>query len=71
MRQVFAIRQVCEKCLGNGKDVFVAFMDLETLYDTINQHAMWQVLRVYEVGGKLFKAMQSFYEDYRACVRVG
>ena len=29
MDQVFAVRQVCEKYLTNGKDVFWAFMDLE------------------------------------------
>ena len=27
--QVFAVRQVCEKYLTNGKDVFWGFMDLE------------------------------------------
>ena len=32
---------------------------------------MWQMLRVYGVGGKLLKAVQSFYVDSRACVRVG
>ena len=29
------------------------------------------MLRVYRVGGKLLKAVQSFYVDIRACVRVG
>ena len=29
MDQVFTIRQVCQKYLANGKDVFRAFMDLE------------------------------------------
>ena len=32
---------------------------------------MWQMLRVYGVGGKLLKALQNFYVDSRACVRVG
>ena len=32
---------------------------------------MWLMLRVYGVGGKLLKAVQSFYVDSRACVRVG
>ena len=36
MNQVFAVRQVCEKYLANGKDVFWAFMDLEKAYDTID-----------------------------------
>ena len=74
MDQVLAVRQVCEKYLANGKDVFWAFMDLEKPYDTIDRHGMWQMLRVYGVGGKLLKAVQavqSFYVDSRACVRVG
>ena len=48
-----------------------AFMDLEKGYDTIDRHGMWQMLRVYGVGGKLLKAVQSFYVDSRVCVRVG
>ena len=71
MYQVFAVRQVCEKYLANGKDVFWACMDLEKAYDTIDRHGMWQMLRVYGVGGKLLKAVQSYYVDGRASVRVG
>ena len=70
MDQVFAVRQVCEKYLTNWKDVFWAFVDLENAYDTIDRHGMRQMLRVYVVGGKLFKSVQSFYVDSRACVRV-
>ena len=32
---------------------------------------MWQMLRVYRVGGKLLKAVQIFYLDSRTYVRVG
>ena len=46
-------------------------MDLEKAYDTIDLQGMRQMLRVYGVGGKLLMAMQSFYVDSRACVRVG
>ena len=67
---MFAVRQVCDKYLVNGKYVFRAFMDLEKVYDTIGRHGMWQMLRVYGIGGKLLKAVQSFYAD-RACIRVG
>ena len=62
---------MCDKHLANGKDVFWALMDLEKAYDTINRHGMWQMLTVYVVGGKLLKAVQSFYVDSRACFRVG
>ena len=68
---MFAIRQVCQKYLENGKDIFWAFMDLENAYDTIDRHGTSQKLRVYGVGGKLLKAVQCFYIDSRECVRVG
>ena len=32
---------------------------------------MWQLLRVYGDEGRLLEAVQSFYIDNRACVRVG
>ena len=34
-------------------------------------HGISQMLRAYGVGGKLLKAVQSFYVDSRSCVRVG
>ena len=46
-------------------------MNFEKAYDTIDRHGMWQMLRVYGVGGKLLKAVQSFNVDSRKCVRVG
>ena len=61
MDPVFAVRQVCEKYLANGKEAFWAFMDLEKAYDTLNRHGMWQMPRVYGVRGKLLKAVQSYY----------
>ena len=67
---MFAVRHVCEKYLANGKDVFWAFMDLEKAYDTIDRIGMWLMLKVHGVGGKLSKAMQCFYIDSNACVRV-
>ena len=43
--------------MGNIKYVCWAFMDLENAYDTIDKHCMWQMLRLYGVGGKLLKVM--------------
>ena len=37
----------------------------------INWQGMWQMLRVYGVGRKFMKAVQSFYVESRVCVRVG
>ena len=69
--QVFVVRQVCEKYLAKGKKVYFAFMDLEKAYDKVDRGALWKVLRLYGVGGKLLNAVKSLYALSKACVRVG
>ena len=41
--------------------VYVDFMDLEKVYDRINRGTLWQVLRMYNVGGKLMNKINSIY----------
>ena len=50
--------------------VYVSFMDLEKAYDMVNRGALWQVLRIYGVGGKLLDGIKSMYVNSLACVRV-
>ena len=35
--QIFIIRQICEKYLGKGKDVYFAFLDLVKAYDRVDK----------------------------------
>ncbi len=46
-------------------------MDLEKAHDRVNWLALWEVLRIYDVGGKLLSAVKSFYEEAYACVING
>ena len=41
--------------------MYMGFMDLEKAYDKVNKEALWQVLRVYDVGGKLLNCIKSEY----------
>ena len=50
--------------------MYLAFMDLENGYDMVDRRAFWQVVSINRVGGKLLRALQSFYEDNRMCVKV-
>ena len=36
---------------------YVAFMNLENAYDRVNREALWQVLRLYDVGSKLLNGI--------------
>ena len=39
----------------------VGFVDLEKAYDRVNKEARWQVLRMYDVDGKLLNGIKSMY----------
>ena len=69
--QTFIVRQICEKYIAKDKDVYFAFLDLEKAYDRIDRKAMWKVLRIYGIGGRLLRAVESLYAGSKACVRVG
>ena len=42
----------------------VAFIDLEKAYDRVHREALWQVLRMYDVTGKLLI-------EIKLCILIG
>ncbi len=42
-----------EGYLGKDRKLYAAFMDLEKAYDRVDREALWNVLRIYGVGGQL------------------
>ena len=65
------IRQICEKYLEKGKDMYFAFLDLEKEYDRVDRDAMSNVWRLIGIGGRLLRGVKSLYGGSKACVRVG
>ena len=68
--QMFVMKQMSEKFVEKNKSLYVAYMDLEKVYDRVDREAMWRVLGMYGINGQLLKAVQSLYEKSGACVRV-
>ncbi len=60
---------IIEKMLTKANDVYAAFMDLGKAYDRVNWEVMWDVLRVYGVGGRLLDGVKAFYIDTSECQR--
>ena len=48
----------------------MGFIDLEKAYDRVDREALWQMLRIYDVGDKLLSRIKSIYVENLACVRV-
>ena len=36
-------------------------MDLKKTYDRVNREAIWEVLRMYDLGGKMLNGMEYIY----------
>ena len=50
--------------------MYFAFWDLEKAYDRIDRDAMWNVLRLNGIGGRLLRGVKSLYVASKACVWV-
>ncbi len=56
-------KNIVGKYLEKDKKFFVAFMDLEKAYDTVDKKGLWDALREYGVGGHLLEGIKSFSKD--------
>ena len=52
------------------KKMYVCFMVFWRAYDRVNREALWQGVRMYDVGGKLLNGIKNMYVNSQACVRV-
>ncbi len=50
--------------------LYAAFMDLEKAYDRTDRGALWDVLKIYGVGGQLMEGIKAFYREANACIKV-
>ena len=43
--------------------MYEGFIDLEKVYDRVSREALWQVLRMYDVGGKMLDGIKSTFVE--------
>ncbi len=67
--QIFAIKMLVEEYLGKKK-LYAAFMSLEKVYDKADREPLWNVLKIYGMGGQLMEEIKTFYREANACVKV-
>ena len=48
----------------------MCFIHLGNAYDRVNREALGQVLRMYDIEGKLLGGIKNIYVDSLACVRI-
>ncbi len=55
---------------GGEKERSVRLGRRENAYDRVDREALWNVLKIYGVGGQLMKVIKVFYREENACVKV-
>ena len=52
------------------KKLYLDFMHLQQAYDRTKREALWQVLMIYGINGRLLNGIKSVYVDNEDCVRM-
>ena len=50
--------------------MLLGFIDLQQAYDRINREALWQVLMIYGVSGRLWNGIKSMHVNSEASLRI-
>jgi hypothetical protein len=66
---LFTLLACVEKQFSHNRKLYVAFIDFEKCFDSINRNLLWPILLKNDIRGKLFKCIRSMYTCVKARVR--
>jgi len=59
---IFAARQLMEKTWEHGDQLFLLFVELKKVYDSVPRNALWIILEKYGVPPRMLGIIRSFHE---------
>ena len=65
---IFCARQLQEKCNEQNKDLYIAFIDLQKAFDTVNRELLWTVLEKFGTPPKFLTILKKLHENMSATV---
>ena len=68
---LFTLMACVQKQFCLNRKLYVAFIDFEKCFDTINRNLLWPVLLKNGIRGKLFCCIRSMYVTVKARIRCG
>ena len=68
---IFVLRQLVEKTCEHDDTLFILFVDLKKVYDSIPRSALWRVLEKVGVPPTMLQIIRSFHDGMKAEIRVG
>ena len=68
---MFTLLACVQKQFAANRKLYVAFIDFEKTFDSINRNLLWPILFKNGIKGKLFRCIRSMYSNVKARVRCG
>lgn len=69
--QMFTLLALIQKQFSFNRKLYVAFIDFEKAFDSINRNLLWPILCKNGIQGKLFKCIRSMYDVVKTRIRCG
>ena len=66
---MFVVRRLQKIGRKTGVFLFMGFIDLQNVYDTVDRTLLWQVLTRIGVPPQMIAVIQQFHDGMRDCVR--
>ena len=63
---VFTLRQLQEKCKEQHKPLYMVFIDLTKVFDSVNREAMWKILTKLGCPPKFVNLVRHLHEGMNA-----
>ena len=68
--QLFALRQILEKCLDFQLDVSFCFFDFRAAFDSVDREKMYKIMKHYGLPQKVVNVIRNSYEGFNCCVKA-
>ena len=67
---IFSLRQIQEKAIEQGQDLYVIFFDFKKAFDTVSRDMLWKVLEILGCPRKFVNIVKDLHINMRAKVSV-
>lgn len=69
--QIFALRQILEKCWEYNIDIHQLYIDYKTAYDSVKQKEIWKTMEHFRIPPKLGRIIRATIEGTKSRCRIG
>ena len=70
MDQIFILKMALEQRREFNKPLYMCFVDIAKVYNSVNRELLWKVCRSYGISKKLVNLLKMLYKDSIATVRI-